>query len=154
VRLDDALAVAEVKDAEARPGWHKQPMTAAARCSAERPPNSPMIGRTNPRGAAAVEFANARCQCRSTLLRRRSRLLHGVGRRLCDGRTKLVNLEKIDELKVEFSVPEVFACPAKGRGDRRCLPGEVYEARSMPSIRMSASTGVRCRCGLRWSMSI
>ena len=66
--------------------------------------------------------------------------------------TPIVNLEKIDLLKVDFKLPELFLPSVgdrpDGRRHRRCVARtRSSPARSTPSIRRSTSTAARCRCG-------
>jgi membrane fusion protein (multidrug efflux system) len=136
VKLDDALAVAELKDAEARLDLAQaayersrslQKTGAVAKQSFEE-------ARTNLEVAkAAVELARIRAAMMEVkapfdgILGFRT---VSVGAYVTAG-SKLVNLEKIDELKVAFSVAEVFLAQVtpgqKVEVTVDAWPGETYE---------------------------
>jgi membrane fusion protein, multidrug efflux system len=136
VRLDDALAVAEVRDAEARLGLAQtsydrsrslQKSGAATKQSFDEAMTNLEVAK------AAVELARTRAAMMQVnapfdgILGFRT---VSVGAYVTAG-TKLVNLEKIDELKVEFSVPEVFLAQLspgqKVEITVDAWPGETYE---------------------------
>jgi membrane fusion protein, multidrug efflux system len=136
VRLDDALAVAEVKDAEARLGLAQisydrsrslQESGAATKQSYDEALTNLEVAK------AAVELARTRLamlQANAPFDGILGFRTVSVGAYVTAG-TKLVNLEKIDELKVEFSVPEVFLAQLspgqKVEVTVDAWPGEVYE---------------------------
>jgi membrane fusion protein (multidrug efflux system) len=136
VRLDDALAVAEVKDAEARLGLAQTTYdrSRSLQKSGAATKQSYDEAATNLRVAqAAVDLAQTRAAMMQVnapfdgILGFRT---ISVGAYVTAG-TKLVNLEKIDKLKVEFSVPEVFLAQLS-TGQKievtvDAWPGEVYE---------------------------
>lgn len=136
VKLDDALSVAELKDAEARLSLAQatydrsrslQKTGAVARQSYEEARTNLEVAR------AAVELARTRAAMMEVkapfdgLLGFRT---VSVGAYVTAG-SKLVNLEKIDELKVAFSVPEVFLAQVtpgqKVEVTVDAWPGETYE---------------------------
>jgi membrane fusion protein (multidrug efflux system) len=140
VKLDDALAQAEVADAEARFNLAKANFDRAETLSktrniAERAHDEARANFETAR--AAVELARVRLS-KHTITAPFSGIV-GV-RALSTGAfvpagTTLVNLEKIDVLKVDFKIPEIFLADVRvGQTidvsvdalPRRTFPGEIY----------------------------
>ncbi|MEX0590898.1 MAG: efflux RND transporter periplasmic adaptor subunit [Xanthobacteraceae bacterium] len=140
VKLDDALAQAEVADAEARFNLAKANFDRAEALSktrniAERAHDEARANFETAR--AAVELARVRLS-KHTITAPFSGIV-GV-RALSAGAfvtagTSFVNLEKIDVLKVDFKIPEVFLADLRvGQTadvsvdalPRRTFPGEIY----------------------------
>jgi membrane fusion protein (multidrug efflux system) len=136
VRLDDSLLLAELKDAEARLGLAQstydrsralQKTGAATKQSFDEAVSNLQVAR------AAVDLARTRAakmQIEAPFGGILGFRTVSVGAYVTAG-SKLVNLEKIDELKVGFSVPEVFLSQLSP-GQRVDItvdawPGEVYE---------------------------
>ena len=136
VKLDDSLALAELKDAEARLGLAQatyersrslQKTGAVAKQSFDEALTNLEVAK------AAVELARTRAEMLQVkapfdgILGFRT---VSVGAYVTAG-SKLVNLEKIDELKVDFSVPEVFLAQLspgqKVEVTVDALPGGIHE---------------------------
>lgn len=136
VRLDPALAQAELKDAEAR--------LELAQTAYER---NQALQKTGAVAKQAYEEARTNLEvARAAVELARTRAAMMVVRAPFDGilgfrtvsvgayvtaGTKLVNLEKIDQLKAEFSVPEVFLSQLSPGQTVEVMvdawPGEIYE---------------------------
>ena len=147
VKLDDALAQAEVADAQARYDL--------AEANNDR---AKQLSRTGNVTEKAIDEAAAELRDRARRARIAARQLskHSIAapfagrvgiRKVSPGAfvavgTPIVNLEKIDVLKVDFKLPELFL-PSVSVGQtrrrrRRCAAGQARSpARSMPSIRRS-----------------
>jgi membrane fusion protein (multidrug efflux system) len=136
VKLDDSLALAELKDAEARIGLAQatydrsralQKTGAATKQAFDEALTNLEVAK------AAVELARTRAAMMDVkapfdgILGFRT---ISVGAYVTAG-SKLVNLEKIDKLKVGFSVPEVFLAQVspgqKVEVTVDAWPGEIYE---------------------------
>lgn len=138
VRLDDALARAEVKDAEARLSFAEANNERARQLSrtgnvTERSRDEAVTNLETAR--AAVELARTRLD--KHLLRAPFDGTAGV-RRVSVGAfvavgTPVVNIEKIDRLKVDFTVPEIYltAISAGQTVDVivDAIPGRVFEGK-------------------------
>jgi membrane fusion protein (multidrug efflux system) len=136
VKLDDSLALAELKDAEARLGLAQatynrsrglQKTGAVTRQALDEALTNLEVAK------AAVELARTRAammQVKAPFDGILGFRTVSVGAYVTAG-TKLVNLEKIDELKVGFSVPEVFLAQlSPGQKVEVAVdawPGEIYE---------------------------
>lgn len=148
VLLDDALAVADVADAEARfnlakANFDRAETLARGRNIAERALDEARANFETSR--AAVELARVRLSKHT--IRTPFTGIVGV-RNLSAGAfvtpgTALVNLEKIDVLKIEFKIPEIFLADLRvGQTvditvdalPKRNFPGEIYAIDPMVDV--------------------
>ena len=154
VKLDDALAEAEVADAKARFDLAEANNERAKKLSATGNVTEKAIDeadatlRDRARRAGAGARAAVQAHHQGAVLRRR-RPAQGVAGRFIAVGTAIVNLEKIDVLKVDFKLPELFL-PSVGVGQTvdvigRCASGPDLHRRDL--CHRSAGRRQRPRAG-------